>query len=203
MLQKYDLIVTTSSLGISGEKIIQINSILNEDEITHINKKLKQLDHKERQGKNRFDVSCHSLFDPRLIFPNVDVEDKKELIERLSRCLMEMGYVTERYGGSVLKREKTVSTYIGNGVAIPHGSSDYVNDSKVAIAFLNKAIPWNESGSEMVDTVFLLAFRIENKDNSKQVQMFYKVFLELIQTDESLQFLRAMSSEELYKYLVQ
>ena len=203
MLQKYDLIVTTSSLGISGEKIIQINSILNEDEITHINKKLKQLDHKERQGKNRFDVSCHSLFDPRLIFPNVDVEDKKELIERLSRRLMEMGYVTERYGGSVLKREKTVSTYIGNGVAIPHGSSDYVNDSKVAIAFLNKAIPWNDSGSEMVDTVFLLAFRIENKDNSKQVQMFYKVFLELIQTDESLQFLRAMSSEDLYKYLVQ
>lgn len=55
---------------------------------------------------------------------------------------------------------------------------------------------------EKVDTVFLLAFRIENKDNSKQVQLFYKVFLELIQTDESIRHLKTLTTEELYKFLV-
>lgn len=203
ILKQYDLIITTSKLEAVSEKIVQINAVLNEDAITLINKRLRQLEHKNTLERSRFDVSCHSLFDPRLIFQNVSVSDKKELIVFLANALTSMGYVTERYAGSVLKREKTVSTYIGNGVAIPHGTSGYANDSKVAIAFLNQPIPWNESESEMVDSVFLLAFRIEDTDSSKQVQMFYKVFLELIQTDESLKYLRGMSSEELYKYLVQ
>ena len=59
-----------------------------------------------------------------------------------------------------------------------------------------------EEEKEKVDTVFLLAFRIENKDNSKQVQLFYKVFLELIQTDESIRRLKTLTTEELYKFLV-
>ena len=197
------MIITTSKLEAVSEKIVQINAVLNEDAITLINKRLRQLEHKNTLERSRFDVSCHSLFDPRLIFQNVSVSDKKELIGFLANALTSMGYVSERYAGSVLKREKTVSTYIGNGVAIPHGTSGYANDSKVAIAFLSHPIPWNESESEMVDSVFLLAFRIEDTDSSKQVQMFYKVFLELIQTDESLKYLRGMSSEELYKYLVQ
>ncbi len=203
ILKQYDLIITTSKLEAVSEKIVQINAVLNEDAITLINKRLRQLEHKNTLERSRFDVSCHSLFDPRLIFQNVSVSDKKELIGFLANALTSMGYVSERYAGSVLKREKTVSTYIGNGVAIPHGTSVYANDSKVAIAFLSHPIPWNESESEMVDSVFLLAFRIEDTDSSKQVQMFYKVFLELIQTDESLKYLRGMSSEELYKYLVQ
>lgn len=203
ILKQYDLIITTSKLEAVSEKIVQINAVLNEDAITLINKRLRQLEHKNTLERSRFDVSCHSLFDPRLIFQNVSVSDKKELIGFLANALTSMGYVSERYAGSVLKREKTVSTYIGNGVAIPHGTSGYANDSKVAIAFLSHPIPWNESESEMVDSVFLLAFRIEDTDSSKQVQMFYKVFLELIQTDESLKYLRGMSSEELYKYLVQ
>lgn len=203
ILKQYDLIITTSKLEAVSEKIVQINAVLNEDAITLINKRLRQLEHKNTLERSRFDVSCHSLFDPRLIFQNVSVLDKKELIGFLANALTSMGYVSERYAGSVLKREKTVSTYIGNGVAIPHGTSGYANDSEVAIAFLSHPIPWNESESEMVDSVFLLAFRIEDTDSSKQVQMFYKVFLELIQTDESLKYLRGMSSEELYKYLVQ
>ena len=73
----------------------------------------------------------------------------------------------------------------------------------MAIAFLREGIIWNEKESEKVDTVFLLAFRIENQDNSRRVQQFYKVFLELIDTDESIRYLKSLSAEELYKYLVQ
>lgn len=201
-LDQYDLIVTTSDLGIANKKIVQIGSLLNETGITRIHDSLKELSKKKFEDEKRFDVICHSLFDPRLIFENVEVKNKQELIELLASNLSEMGYITDKYAASIFKREKTVSTYIGNGVAIPHGNSCYVNDSKVAIAFLKDGIVWNEEEKEKVDTVFLLAFRIENKDNSKQVQLFYKVFLELIQTDESIRHLKTLTTEELYKFLV-
>ena len=196
------MIVTTSDLGIANKKIVQIGSLLNETGITRIHDSLKELSKKKFEDEKRFDVICHSLFDPRLIFENVEVKNKQELIELLASNLSEMGYITDKYAASIFKREKTVSTYIGNGVAIPHGNSCYVNDSKVAIAFLKDGIVWNEEEKEKVDTVFLLAFRIENKDNSKQVQLFYKVFLELIQTDESIRHLKTLTTEELYKFLV-
>ena len=203
ILGQYDLIVTTSDLGISSEKLVQIGALLNDSGVAQINARLRQLGKRKLDGRRRFDVSCHSLFDPKLIFRDVAVQDKRELIEMLSQALTSMGYVTEKYGATIFKREKTVSTYIGNGVAIPHGNSAYVNDSKVAIAFLREGIIWNEKESEKVDTVFLLAFRIENQDNSRRVQQFYKVFLELIDTDESIRYLKSLSAEELYKYLVQ
>ncbi|MCI8400511.1 MAG: transcription antiterminator [Lachnospiraceae bacterium] len=201
LLDEYDLIVTTSALNVNSPGIVQISSLLNESGIALINQRIKQLNRREREGRKRFDVSCHSLFDPRLIFTDLEVKDKTQLIDLLSRELIRQGYVTEKYPETIRKREKTVSTCIGNGVAIPHGNANYVNDSKVAIAFLKKKIPW--SGEDEVDMVFLLAFRIENADSSRRVQLFYQAFLELIKTDENLRYLRGLTAGELYKYLVQ
>lgn len=201
LLEEYDLIVTTSAMNVNSEKIVQISSLLNESGVALINQRIKQLDRRERAERKRFDVSCHSLFDPRLVFTDLAVQDKNELIELLSGKLVEQGYVTEKYPETIRKRENTVATCIGNGVAIPHGNSCYVNDSKVAIAFLNKKILWSEE--DMVDMVFLLAFRIDTAESSRRVQRFYQTFLELIGTDENLKYLRGLSASELYKFLVQ
>lgn len=202
MIEKFDLIVTTSPINVQSEKIVQVSTLLNETGIDQISKWIKKLEKTKLRVANRFDVVCHSLFDPRLIFPHVQVKNKNELLAFLTGELTQYGYVTEKYLNTILKREETVSTYIGNGVAIPHGNAAFVNDSKVAVAFLDEEIVWNEEEQEKVNSVFLLAFRIENLDNSKQVQLFYRIFLELIKTDESIKGLRNMSSQELYKYFV-
>lgn len=49
---------------------------------------------------------------------------KEEAIREAGRLLCQEGYVDEDYIAAMLEREKKVSTYIGNGVAIPHGSSE-------------------------------------------------------------------------------
>lgn len=49
---------------------------------------------------------------------------KEEAIEAAGKLLNELGYVEEEYIDAMLKREKTVTTYMGMGVAIPHGTSD-------------------------------------------------------------------------------
>lgn len=50
-------------------------------------------------------------------------ESKEEAIRRAAELLQKQGYVNENYHGLMLQRETECTTYIGNGVAIPHGIS--------------------------------------------------------------------------------
>lgn len=47
--------------------------------------------------------------------------DKMEAIRMSGEILVDAGYVAPAYVDGMLGREETMSTYIGNGVAIPHG----------------------------------------------------------------------------------
>ena len=48
-------------------------------------------------------------------------ESKEEAIERAGKMLVKEGYVNNNYIAAMQEREKIVSTYIGMGIAIPHG----------------------------------------------------------------------------------
>lgn len=48
---------------------------------------------------------------------------KEEAIQAAGELLKELGYVDETYVDAMQEREKLVSTYIGMGVAIPHGTT--------------------------------------------------------------------------------
>lgn len=50
-------------------------------------------------------------------------ETKEEAIIKAGELLAKLGYVDESYIPAMLEREKLVSTYMGMGVAIPHGTS--------------------------------------------------------------------------------
>lgn len=50
--------------------------------------------------------------------------DKYEAIRSAGKLLNELGYVDEEYIDAMVKREDTITTYMGMGVAIPHGTSD-------------------------------------------------------------------------------
>ncbi|CAA7600116.1 Phosphoenolpyruvate-dependent sugar phosphotransferase system, EIIA 2 [Acididesulfobacillus acetoxydans] len=57
---------------------------------------------------------------------NVAKETKREAIARVGRLLVQNGYVGEKYIEGMQKREESLSTYVGNGVAIPHGMPEYM-----------------------------------------------------------------------------
>lgn len=50
-------------------------------------------------------------------------ETKEEAIRKAADLLEKRGYVNENYYALMLQRETECTTYIGNGVAIPHGIS--------------------------------------------------------------------------------
>ena len=53
-----------------------------------------------------------------------DVDKTMEAIKAAGKLLNELGYVEEGYIDAMVKREQTVTTYMGLGVAIPHGTGD-------------------------------------------------------------------------------
>ncbi|WP_028612782.1 PTS sugar transporter subunit IIA [Paenibacillus harenae] len=67
---------------------------------------------------------------------NVQVKDKYEAIRMAGQLLVEAGHAPAEYIGKMIEREDALSTYIGGGLAMPHGT----NDSKALIRSTGLAI---------------------------------------------------------------
>jgi len=50
--------------------------------------------------------------------------DKADAIRKCGQALVDVGAVEAGYVQSMLERERSISTYVGEGVAIPHGTLD-------------------------------------------------------------------------------
>ena len=151
--------------------------------------------------KVHFHAACHQLFEPDLIFVHQKVKDKAELLNLIGKKLVKKGYVTNKYIQTVFDRENITPTSIGNGVAIPHGDQNEINEAKVAIATLQEPILWD---SEKVDVVFLLVVKMSNEFEANRTQMFYKQYIKLVDSDEKVNILRSIESNvDFYTYLVQ
>ncbi|MDU2943092.1 MAG: PTS sugar transporter subunit IIA [Citrobacter sp.] len=62
------------------------------------------------------------IFIPENIILNAHANDKFEAITLTGNILRMNGYVTDKYVQRMKLREEIVSTYLGNGLAIPHGT---------------------------------------------------------------------------------
>ncbi|WP_088227009.1 PTS sugar transporter subunit IIA [Desulfosporosinus sp. FKB] len=53
-------------------------------------------------------------------------ESKRDAILRAGELLRKNGYVRSEYLEGMIKREESLTTYVGNGIAIPHGLPEYI-----------------------------------------------------------------------------
>ena len=84
-------------------------------------------------------------------------ESKEEAITAAGKLLHELGYVNESYIPAMLEREKTVSTYMGLGVAIPHGTSEAKDEVKKTGIVLLQYPEGVDFGDEKAYLVFGIA----------------------------------------------
>jgi len=73
--------------------------------------------------------------------------DKQEAIRQVAAALTQAGRVSEGYVDGMLARELQTSTYLGNGIAIPHGTTDtrdLVLDTGVQVYQFPQGIAWGE-----------------------------------------------------------
>src|SRR5882762_6580796 len=74
--------------------------------------------------------------------------------------LVESGYVTSDYVVEMRAREKIVSTYLGNGIALPHGTNEArtaVKRTSLAVAQFPKGVQWGDEKAYLVIGLAALA----------------------------------------------
>ncbi|MCR5758019.1 MAG: PTS mannitol transporter subunit IICBA [Selenomonas sp.] len=86
---------------------------------------------------------------------------KEEAITATGRALVKAGFVEENYIDGMLKREADISTYVGKGIAIPHGEAavkDAIRQSGIVVLQYPQGIKFGD------DTAHILV-GIAGKDN--------------------------------------
>jgi PTS system mannitol-specific IIA component len=63
-----------------------------------------------------------ALLDPRSVRLAERAVDRDDAVRRCGQALVDVGAVDPAYVDAMLERERSVSTYVGEGVAIPHGT---------------------------------------------------------------------------------
>ena len=73
--------------------------------------------------------------------------DKQDAIAQAGALLVNAGCVAPEYVAGMAAREIVMSTFIGNGVAIPHGQADdrrHVQRTGISVLQVPAGVNWNE-----------------------------------------------------------
>jgi len=82
---------------------------------------------------------------------NVPTTDKESAIRLAGELLVQAGHVTPSYVEGMLAREQTMSTYIGNGVAIPHGqfeNKESIHSTGISVVQYPEGEVWDADEDE-------------------------------------------------------
>ncbi|GGR87585.1 hypothetical protein GCM10010169_34760 [Micromonospora fulviviridis] len=100
-----------------------------------------------------------ALLDRRSIRLDETTANREDAIRRSGAVLVEIGAVDPSYVEAMLARERSVSTYMGEGVAIPHGTlagKDAVRRDALAVLRFPAGVDW---GGEQVVLCVAIAAR--------------------------------------------
>jgi phosphocarrier protein FPr len=80
-----------------------------------------------------------------MVILGAHASDKVDAIRQAGELLVKAGYVAPSYVEGMLAREEVISTYLGNGIAIPHGEITdmrFVYRTGMSILQLPEGVDW-------------------------------------------------------------
>lgn len=112
------------------------------------------------------------------------VVDKSDAIRQAGELLVSSGCVRPQYVEGMLAREETMSTYLGNGVSIPHGQFDNREDilqTGISVLQVPDGVEWEDdekaylvigiaaSSDEHIGVLASLAEVIDDEDFTEEL----------------------------------
>ncbi len=109
-----------------------------------------------------FEVQASPVFQIQRenIHLNLPVTTKEEAIRFAGNKLVEMGYVEPEYVDAMFEREKLVSTYLGESIAVPHGTveaKDKVKKTGIVICQYPQGIQFTDDKDDIAKLVIGIA----------------------------------------------
>jgi mannitol/fructose-specific phosphotransferase system IIA component len=126
-----------------------------------------------------------SLLDPTAIHLGLRAGDRFEAVAQAGRALVEIGAVEEPYVDAMLERERGLSTFLGEGFALPHGtdaSRVHVRRPAIAVLQFPDGVGWDgervlvaiavaSASDEHVRILAEVAGVITDPDSAEQLRM--------------------------------
>ena len=112
-------------------------------------------------------MNISSVIKKDIIFLNLKANSREEALDAIVDGMAAGGYVSDKakYMAAIQEREKSGTTGIGFGVAIPHGKSEGVVSPCVAYARLATPVEWNSFDGKPVTNIFLIGVPKANAGN--------------------------------------
>jgi len=136
------------------------------------------------------------ILTPQTIELGASLGSRDEAIRRAGELLVQNGNVEERYVDSMFEREQSVSTYMGNAVAIPHGT----NDSKQWVTRSGLSVITVPDGVEYGDgEVARLVIGIAGKGD-EHLEILSKIAIVVSEEENVEKIVQAQTKEELLSF---
>ena len=117
-------------------------------------------------------------------------------LQEATDILVTAGAVTPAYVDAMRQREETVSTYMGNGLAIPHGTNetkDAILDSALSVVRYDGGVDW---GGEQVTFVIGIAGK-----GDEHLEILSQIAILFSDEDDVAKLNAASTTDELYALL--
>ena len=138
-----DIVVCQSNLAdrVHGHEVVRITNFISDPALDSLLGRL---------GKGTEETGVLRI---RNILTGLPSESKEDAILRAGHMLEASGYVESGYAESMLEREKVASTYMGMGLAIPHGTSEtkaLVRESGIVVLQYPDGVNFGEEKARLV-----------------------------------------------------
>ena len=125
-----------------------------------------------------------AIFSADKIMVNASIATKQEAITLAGQILVQAGHVDESYIGKMFEREELLTTYLGNGVAIPHGTNEakqFIKSSGISIIQVPNGVDFGKGniayliigiagvGDEHLDILSNIAIVCSEEENVKEI----------------------------------
>lgn len=110
-------------------------------------------------------------------------DTKDNIVKKVGQMLVDSGYVEPSYIDAMLMREESLTTYMGNGLALPHGVESAKKDIKasgIAVMTFPEGVSWGNQkanivigvagvGDEHIEILASIAEKILDKETMEQL----------------------------------
>ena len=123
-------------------------------------------------------------------------QSKDDAIRETGEILVDVGAVEPAYIDSMFDRERSVSTYMGNYLAIPHGtneSKETIKRSALSVVRYPEPIDWD--GNEVLFALGIAGYQGGHMDILSRIALVFS------DTDQVDKLVAAQSAQEIYDLL--
>lgn len=126
----------------------------------------------------------------------IEADSKQDVIKKMAKMFLDDGIIIsiDKYVDSVMEREQTGTTGVGEGIAIPHGKSNAVTTSSIAFAKLKTPVDWDALDGKKVSIVFMLS--IPGGSESKEHLRVLSLLAQRLMDDDVIESLQKAKDKD-------